>query len=93
MPLAISQLERCPSGPRSTIGNRVFAERRNAGSNPALSVPHRRRGSLWRMANGKRNELTEDEAAKGGMADGLRRMADGHSRKGEVCIIMVRRFF
>ncbi len=36
--LAISQLERCPSGPRSTTGNRVSAERWNAGSNPALSV-------------------------------------------------------
>lgn len=36
--LVPSQLERCPSGLRSTTGNRVSAERWNAGSNPALSV-------------------------------------------------------
>ena len=34
----LSFLERCPSGLRSTTGNRVSAERRDAGSNPALSV-------------------------------------------------------
>jgi hypothetical protein len=37
-PSAIIRRERCPSGLRSTTGNRVSAERRIAGSNPALSV-------------------------------------------------------
>ncbi len=36
--LNIHNMERCPSGLRSTTGNRVSAVRRNAGSNPALSA-------------------------------------------------------
>src|SRR5215204_6406875 len=35
-----SRLERCPSGLRSATGNRVWAERSIAGSNPALSASH-----------------------------------------------------
>jgi hypothetical protein len=35
---AIYQVERCPSGRRSTIGNRVSAEKWIVGSNPTLSV-------------------------------------------------------
>lgn len=34
-----SHLERCPSGLRSTIGNRVSREIGIVGSNPTLSVP------------------------------------------------------
>ncbi len=40
--LAISTLERCPSGLRSTIGNRVSAERWIVGSNPTLSAGSRK---------------------------------------------------
>ena len=36
-PIETGKMERCPSGQRSTTGNRVSAERRIAGSNPALS--------------------------------------------------------
>ena len=38
-----ARLERCPSGRRSATGNRVWAERSIAGSNPALSVSSARR--------------------------------------------------
>src|SRR5581483_4501617 len=37
-PLRLTRPERCPSGRRSATGNRVRAERRVAGSNPALSA-------------------------------------------------------
>jgi hypothetical protein len=36
-PVETGRMERCPSGLRSTTGNRVSAERWIAGSNPALS--------------------------------------------------------
>src|SRR5581483_7178290 len=43
--------ERCPSGLRSATGNRVRAERRVAGSNPALSAYASRAGSAGSLAS------------------------------------------
>ncbi len=44
--MKMSVQERCPSGLRSTIGNRVSVERRIVGSNPTLSVTERRVHSM-----------------------------------------------